>query len=113
MRIPWFVGLIVFNILRDSRALDAFSLPSPALAATAILTFSDVRDEKSTSLIFGLFLGVMLTASAYLFFIWVVMRDSGQVFLLCLLLCLSINIASTNDLLMTHMGFYNGDARSC
>lgn len=67
--------------------------------------------EKTSSLVFGLFLGVMLTASAYLFFIWVVMRDRGQVFLLCLLLCLGVNIAGTNDLLMTQAGFYAASTR--
>jgi PAS domain S-box-containing protein len=73
--------------------------------------YSDDFNEKSSSLIFGLFMGVMLTASAYLFFIWVVMRDRGQVFLLCLLLCLSINILSTNDLLMNQAGFYSASTR--
>ena len=49
-------------------------------ANNALLT--SAVSEKSASLIFGLFMGVMLTASAYLFFIWVVMRDRGQIFLL-------------------------------
>lgn len=60
--------------------------------------------EKIANLMFGLFTGVMLTASLYLFFIWIVMRDRGQVFLLLLLLCLSANVASTNDLLMNQLG---------
>lgn len=67
-------------------------------------TLSGDIGAKTASLVFGLFLGVMLTASAYLFFIWVVMRDRGQVFLLCLLLCLCLYIASTNDLLMLQLG---------
>ncbi|HEU0117345.1 MAG TPA: ATP-binding protein [Alphaproteobacteria bacterium] len=82
-------------------------MPGFAHAASAV---NDV-EEKSSSLVFGLFLGVMLTASAYLFFIWVVMRDRGQVFLMFLLLCLSVNIASTNDLLMNQMGFYSANTR--
>ena len=56
--------------------------------------------DRFASLVFGLFMGVMLTASLYLFFIWIVIRDRGQVFLLLLLLCLGVNVASTNDLLM-------------
>lgn len=57
------------------------------------------------SLFFGLLIGVVVAAAAYLFFIWIAMRDRGQVFLLIFLLCLGINIASTNDLLMGRMGF--------
>ena len=68
-------------------------------------------DDRLISLIFGLFMGVTLTASAYLFFIWIVMRDRGQVFLMLLLLCLSVNLASTNDLLMGSMGVQGEAAR--
>ena len=86
---------------------------SPSFAADAVqglapgffvpsIGFGD--DEKIANLMFGLFTGVMLTASLYLFFIWIVMRDRGQVFLLLLLLCLGANVASTNDLLMGQLG---------
>ncbi|MBV8548896.1 MAG: PAS domain S-box protein [Alphaproteobacteria bacterium] len=75
-------------------------------------TLSGDIGAKTASLVFGLFLGVMLTASAYLFFIWVVMRDRGQVFLLCLLLCLCLYIASTNDLLMLQLGFQTPNMRA-
>jgi len=93
--------------------LAAFSGFFPSLAHAADFALNPGTDlsEKSASLIFGLFMGVMLTASAYLFFIWVVMRDRGQVFLLFLLLCLSVNIASTNDFLMNQMGFYSTSTR--
>jgi len=64
-------------------------------------------EEKIANVTFGLFMGVMLTASLYLFFIWIVMRDRGQVFLLLLLFCLSLNIASTNDLLMLQIGMHS------
>ena len=89
--------------------------PQLVLAANSDLSPTPVIHDfsgKSTSLIFGLFLGVMLTASAYLFFIWIVMRDRGQVFLLCLLICLSINIASTDNFLMNEMGFYSLSTRN-
>ena len=69
------------------------------------------NDEKFANLMFGLFTGVMLTASLYLFFIWIVMRDRGQVFLLLLLLCLGANVASTNDLLMNQLGLHGQTAR--
>lgn len=62
-------------------------------------------------LLFGTFMGVMLTASAYLFFIWIVMRDRGQAFLLSLLFCLSVYIASTNDILMAQIGITSHDLR--
>ena len=69
------------------------------------------NDEKLAALMFGLFTGVMLTASLYLFFIWIVMRDRGQVFLLLLLLCLGANVMSTNDLLMNQLGWHGPTAR--
>ena len=62
------------------------------------------RCGKFSSLLFGLFIGILLTASAYLFFIWIVMRDRGQVFLLALLLSLCVYIVSTNTLLMEALG---------
>jgi PAS domain S-box-containing protein len=93
------LALILFLLVSHScLAAD----PSPSLR-----NFTARPSDETASLIFGLFMGVMLTASAYLFFIWVVMRDRGQVFLLCLLLCLGANIASTNDLLMVQTGFYS------
>ena len=85
----------------------ADSLPAIKSALQAAAT----TDERLSSLIFGLFMGVMLTASAYLFFIWVVMHDRGQVFLLFLLICLAANIASTNDLLMNQLNMHNTASR--
>lgn len=82
---------------------------APAFADDGSLP--SVVDEKFSSLVFGLFIGVMLTASFYLFFIWVVMRDRGQVFLMFLLLCLAVNIASTNDTFMDQLGFHGEDTR--
>lgn len=72
----------------------------------------DAGEGRFTNLLFGLFIGVLLTASAYLFFIWIVMRDRGQVFLLCLLLSLCVYIASTNDLLAGIVDMRSDDARS-
>jgi PAS domain S-box-containing protein len=90
-------------LARDLFDKDILSNASLALAFTGDATFA--------SLIFGLFMGAMLTASAYLFFIWIVMRDRGQVFLLLLLVCLSANVASTNDLLMAQLGLTGTAAR--
>lgn len=89
-----------------------FLIPGLANAADNLGKNAVDTSDKTSSLIFGLFLGVMVTASAYLFFIWVVMRDRGQVFLLCLLMCLAANIAGTNDILMGQLGFYNISTRS-
>ncbi len=82
-----------------------------AHAQTAAAAFGN-HSESLSSLMFGLFIGVMLTAAFYLFFIWIVMRDRGQVFLLLLLLCLAANIASTNDLLMDQLSLYSPMMRS-
>ena len=67
--------------------------------------------DPLASLIFGLFMGVMLSASAYLFFIWIVIRDRGQIFLMFFLICLAINIASTNELLMSQVGLNSNTQR--
>lgn len=70
------------------------------------------QSGKFASLSFGLFIGVLFTATAYLFFIWLVMRDRGQVFLLCLLLSLCIYIVATNDVLVEITGLYNDNAQT-
>ncbi|MDR3450541.1 MAG: ATP-binding protein [Alphaproteobacteria bacterium] len=67
--------------------------------------------DQMAILFFGLLIGVVLTAAAYLFFIWVAMRDRGQVFLLLFLLCIGAHIASTNDLLMNGIGIHSDSAR--
>lgn len=81
-------------------ALAILFLAAPSHAMDIDSMGFDSQNNRFSSLVFGLFIGVLLTASAYLFFIWIAMRDRGQVFLLCLLLCLCFYIVSTNDLLM-------------
>ncbi|MDD2326342.1 MAG: PAS domain S-box protein, partial [Alphaproteobacteria bacterium] len=61
----------------------------------------------SPDLIFGLFIGVMMTASLYLFFIWAIIRDKGQVFLMMVLVCLAANMISTNDSTAEMIGLYS------
>jgi len=65
------------------------------------------QNLRAPDIVFGLFTGVMLTAALYLFFIWIVIRDKGQVFLMLLLLCLAVNMASTNDTIMQSLGIFN------
>lgn len=77
--------------------------PLPAIAPLA---------SRAPDLVFGLFIGVMLTAATYLFFIWIVIRDRGQVFLMLLLLCLAVNMASTNDSMMALIGVYSDSMRN-
>ncbi len=91
----------------------------PALAATSdiattataviptVIDSTNANAGEASGLFFGLFIGVMLTAALYLFFIWIVIHDRGQVFLMLLLLCLAINMASTNDQLMEMMGLHS------
>lgn len=104
-----FFGLGLFILMAMARADASDKTDFFELAQHALL-FSG--DERLASLVFGVFMGIMLTASAYLFFIWIVMRDRGQVFLLLLLLSLSANIADTNDLLMNQVGLFSMPART-
>jgi PAS domain S-box-containing protein len=88
-----------------------FSCAHAASGTVTSMVASVENDERFANLMFGLFTGVILTASLYLFFIWIVMRDRGQVFLLLLLLCLGTNVACSNDLLMSQLGVANQAAR--
>ncbi|MDD5585849.1 MAG: PAS domain S-box protein [Alphaproteobacteria bacterium] len=93
-----------------------YAAPLAPEFVSAILPVPSVTIESAFSkppeLVFGLFIGVMLAASIYLFFIWIVIRDRGQAFLMLLLLCLAINMASTNDQLMDQLGIYNAAMRN-
>jgi len=86
--------------------------PPSALAAGVTDNVLMSGHSQYATMIFGLFIGVMLTATAYLFFIWIVMRDRGQVFLLGLLLSLCLYIVSTNDLIMGSLSASNDNVRS-
>lgn len=107
------MGTYTFKLLLAS----LFFLPESARAGSQSgfgPAFADLALPEALrmgDLLFGTFMGVMLTASAYLFFIWIVMRDRGQAFLLSLLFCLSVYIASTNTLLMAQIGISSFDLR--
>jgi len=91
---------------------------APALAAepgfsmmpdtAALLNESAARLPFSPDIIFGLFIGVMITASLYLFFIWVVLRERVQIFLMLLLVSLGLNMASTNGSVLLLLGLEHG-----
>ncbi len=72
--------------------------------SSAPLAETNLVFESTPDIIFGLFVGIMLTASLYLFFIWVVLRERGQIFLILLLLALSVNMASTNESMTRLLG---------
>ncbi len=83
------------------------SFPLAAQTPGAMSPFSSVpldsslpAIEHAPDIVFGLFIGIMLTASMYLFFIWLALRERGQIFLMLLLLCLGLNMVSTNDSLL-------------
>jgi PAS domain S-box-containing protein len=98
-RTAWCVfgfALILAFLACVPEALAAASGAAPPLTANSI-----------SELVFGLFIGVMLTATLYLFFIWIVIQDRGQVFLMLLLLCLCVNMVSTDDRLMEMAGLHN------
>lgn len=63
--------------------------------------------QTTPDIIFGLFIGIMLTASLYLFFIWIVLRERGQIFLMLLFLSLGVNMASMNDSVLILMNLEN------
>jgi PAS domain S-box-containing protein len=94
------VGLAVFSVL-----IPCVAFAQAAIQAVAPITSSD--DDQIAVLFFGLLIGVVVAAATYLFFIWVVMRDRGQVFLLVFLLFLGANIISTSDLLMNKAGIHD------
>lgn len=79
-------------------------LPVSSLPQTA-------TTDTTPDLLFGLFIGIMLTAAMYLFVIWLVIRERGQVFLMLLMLALAASIAVTNDSLMNGLAFYDEGMR--
>ncbi|MDD4616254.1 MAG: ATP-binding protein [Alphaproteobacteria bacterium] len=83
------------------------AMPTLAYAQTTALS----PFEGMSALFFGFLIGAILSATAYLFFIWVVMRDRGQVFLITFLLCLCINILTSNDPLMAQIGVVDQSAK--
>jgi PAS domain S-box-containing protein len=60
--------------------------------------------ESVSNLMFGLLLGTMLTASCYLFFIWIVFRNVSQLLLILMLLLLTNHMVFANDMVMQAMG---------
>ncbi len=85
------------------------SILSPSWADEAAHTAWS--NNATIDMLFGLSVGVMLTASLYLFFIWIVIRDRSQAYLIFFLLCLCANMASTNDLLMNALKIQSGAMR--
>ncbi|MDD3370823.1 MAG: ATP-binding protein [Alphaproteobacteria bacterium] len=76
----------------------------PCLAFANDFKPAAYETDPMSALFYGLLIGAVLTAATYLFFIWMVMHDRGQVFLIIFLLCLSLNIFSANNLLMYRIG---------
>ena len=79
----------------------------PGLAFADVFVATAPEKDQMAVLFFGLLIGVVLSAAAYLFFIWIVMRDRGQVFLIIFLFCICVNIFSTSELLMNKIGIYD------
>jgi len=61
-------------------------------------------NAQASDLMFGLFLGIIVAASIYLFFIWAMIRDRGQASLMFLLVCLGMDMAATNNFVMEQLG---------
>jgi len=110
-RVPVASFLTFFHSrLRSAFWGAALLLLTPGLAfADGYLSVFPKMDLST--LFFGLLTGIILSAAASLFFIWIVMRDRGQVFLIIFLLCLCVNIFCSNDYLMSKIGFQDPDGR--
>jgi PAS domain S-box-containing protein len=104
-----FSTLVLFVLFQILGAMPAIAASSAYSIGSQ--TFQTSAEGNDASLIFGFFMGIMLTAAAYLFFIWIVVRERGQVFLLCLLISLSAYIASSNEGIMGRVGIYNESMR--
>ncbi|QQR68995.1 MAG: PAS domain S-box protein [Alphaproteobacteria bacterium] len=67
--------------------------------AQSMVHIPSVSSVASPAFTLGIFYGIMLTACLYLFFIWIVVRDSSHIFLISMLLSLSVNMGAL-DLFM-------------
>ncbi len=85
-------GAFLFSIILWMVSLPAWAQADADISESAI-------SGRIAALLFGLLIGVVLAAAAYLFFIWIAMRDRGQIFLLLFLLCVAVHIIGSNDLL--------------
>ncbi|NCC03808.1 MAG: response regulator [Proteobacteria bacterium] len=101
--------LVAFLVFLDPFFCIAQQLPKGGeslILPTTIASSDSVPQlfNQTPDLIFGLFIGVLLTAALYLFFIWAVIQDRSQIFLMLMLLCLAFNMAGTNDSMMQLLG---------
>lgn len=99
-----------------SSFLSIFRRAAAALSGSAIFAavptaaWGDIyvspayETDQMSVLLFGLLIGIVIAAAAYLFFIWIVMRDRGQVSLILFLLSIGLNIFVLNDMLMHKIG---------
>jgi PAS domain S-box-containing protein len=88
--------------------LAVFFISWPALAQTTVANMAAAaQDSEKSSLVFGLLIGVLLTACFYLFFIWTVFRDLSQALLILMLLFLVVHLSMANDLVVQIFGLDN------
>ena len=96
------LALLAITVILGSGKAGAAELDS---LSVSLQSFQTDPLAKNGGVVFGLFIGIMLTAATYLFFIWLIVRERGQIFLLCLLLCLSVYMAVTNRGLVEQVHF--------
>jgi hypothetical protein len=77
---------------------DALTLPL-VVQSVASLYASD----RSEQLLFGALFGILTTVCIYLFFIWRVMRERCQIFLILMQLMITVYIASTSGFLTEYL----------
>ncbi|WP_052832124.1 PAS domain S-box protein [Skermanella aerolata] len=59
--------------------------------------------DRSEQLLFGMLFGILITVCVYLFFIWRVMREHSQIFLITMQLMITIYISSTSGFLSEYL----------
>lgn len=107
-----FFGSLLLCLAAEPALAAPNANAAASLAASPVPVSFSPTFERAADIIFGLFIGIMLTASMYLFFIWIVLRERGQIFLMLLLLCVGVNMASTNSSMMHFIGLHSGDMPS-
>lgn len=106
------------NVARCAPAKDTLRVALLFVLATVLGSHSAFAADLSpgiplllrpvmSGVIFGVLAGTMLTAAAYLFFIWLVFRHLSQILLSLMLLILTVHMVFTSPMMMIAAGLTN------